>query len=109
MAGLVGVNTIVDSNGSMSVYTQTGSQIVAGSSTQTFTYSPTTNTITNGAGSDVTDGFHTGAITADLNYLDGSAAALSSNDPNVGTLAKFFNQLDSLATNVATEIGRAHV
>src|SRR3546814_7167399 len=69
MAGLVGVNTIVDSNGSMSVYTQTGSQIVAGSSTQTFTYSPTTNTITNGAGSDVTDGFHTGAITADLNYL----------------------------------------
>src|SRR3546814_16258605 len=85
------------------------SQIFAGSSTQTFTYSPTTNTITNGAGSDVTDGFHTGAITADLNYLDGSAAALSSNDPNVGTLAKFFNQLDSLATNVATEIGRAHV
>lgn len=108
MAGLVGVNTIVDSNGSMSVYTQTGTQIVAGSSTQTFTYNPTTNTITNGAGSDVTDGFHTGAITADLNYLDSSAAALSSNDPNVGTLAKFFNQLDSLATNVATVVNNAY-
>lgn len=108
MAGLVGVNVLVDSKGAMSVYTDTGVQIVAGSAAQTFTYNPTANTITNASGNDVTDGFHAGAITADLNYLDSSQSAISSSDPNVGTLAKFFNQLDSLATNVATVVNNAY-
>ena len=108
IAGLVGVSTIVDSKGSMSLYTDTGVQLVSGSTAQTFTYDPTSNTITNLAGSDVTNGFHTGAIRGDLNYLDTSASALSSSDANVGTLAKFFNQIDSLATNVANVVNNAY-
>jgi flagellar hook-associated protein 1 FlgK len=108
IAGLVGVNVLTDSKGAMSVYTDTGVQIVAGSTAQTFSYDPTANTITNGSGSDVTDGFHAGAITADINYLDSSQSAIGSSDANVGTLAKFFNQLDSLATNVATVVNNAY-
>jgi len=108
IAGLVGISTVVNSKGGLNVYTDTGVQIVAGTTAQTFAYDATGNTITNASGADVTSGFRTGSVRADLNCLDGSAAALSSSDANVGTLAKFFNQLDSLATNVATVVNNAY-
>jgi len=107
IAGLVGIRTMVDDTGRMSIYTDTGTQIV-GVSAQRFSYDPASGRISTAGGLDVTAGFRTGSIRAELNYLDGSAAALTSSDANRGTLAKFFNQIDSLAVNVANVVNAAY-
>lgn len=107
MAELVGVRTVTSDTGVMSVYTEAGTQL-AGSTAQKFSYNATTNTISNGTGNDVTAGFRSGALRANLNYLDTGATALASSDGNVGTLEKFFNQLDSLAQNIADVVNTAY-
>src|SRR5690606_4464728 len=43
-----------------------------------------------------------------LDYLDDSATALADPDANVGALAKYFNQLDSLAANLVTVVNAAY-
>lgn len=107
MAGLVGVRTVTSDTGVMTVYTEAGTQL-AGSTAQSFSYNATTNTISNGNGNDVTAGFRSGSLRANLDYLDTSAAAQASSDGNVGTLEKFFNQLDSLAQNIADVVNTAY-
>lgn len=107
MAGLVGVRTVTSDTGVMTVYTEAGTQL-AGSTAQSFSYNATTNTISNGNGDDVTAGFRSGSLRANLDYLDTSAAAQASSDGNVGTLEKFFNQLDSLAQNIADVVNTAY-
>lgn len=107
ISGLVGVRTVVNDRGEMAVYSDTGAQL-AGTTAQTFTYDATTNTISNGSGVDVTAGFRTGALRANLDYLDSSASALASSNDGVGTLAKFFNQIDSLARNIADVVNAAY-
>ncbi|WP_300302393.1 flagellar hook-associated protein FlgK [Ferrovibrio sp.] len=107
IAELVGVRTVVSDTGVMTVYSDTGTML-AGSSAQTFSYDSTAGTITNASGVDVTAGFRTGSLRAELDYLDDSATALASSDGNVGTLAKFFNQLDSLAQNIADVVNAAY-
>jgi flagellar hook-associated protein 1 FlgK len=107
IAGLVGVRTMTSDSGVMTVYTESGTQL-AGSQAQTFSYNATSGTITNGSGVDVTAGFRSGSVRANLDYLDSSAAAVSSADGNLGTLEKFFNQLDSLAQNIADVVNNAY-
>lgn len=107
MSGLVGIRTVVNDKGEMTVYSDTGTQL-AGVTAQTFTYDAITNTVSNGAGVDVSAGFRSGALRANLDYLDSSAAALTNSDDNVGTLAKFFNQIDSLARNIADVVNAAY-
>ncbi|WP_341895458.1 flagellar hook-associated protein FlgK [Ferrovibrio terrae] len=107
MAGLVGVRTVTSDTGVMTVYTEAGTQL-AGSTAQNFSYNATTNTISNGNGDDVTAGFRSGSLRANVDYLDTSAAAQASSDGNVGTLEKFFNQLDSLAQNIADVVNTAY-
>jgi len=107
ISGLVGVRTVVSDKGAMTVYSDTGAQL-AGTTAQTFSYDATSNTISNGAGIDLTAGFRTGSLRANLDYLDDSAAALANPDDNVGTLAKFFNQIDSLARNIADVVNAAY-
>ena len=107
ISGLVGVRTVTSETGVMTVYTDSGTQL-AGSRAQTFSYDATSNTISNGNGDNVTAGFRTGSLRANVNYLDTSAAALANSDGNVGTLEKFFNQLDSLAQNIADVVNTAY-
>lgn len=107
IAGLVGVRTVMAENGSMSLYTDAGVQLV-GVTAQSFSYDPNTGTISNGAGGDVTEGFNQGSLRAGLDYLNGSAAALASSDGNVGAMEKFFNQLDSMARNIADVVNTAY-
>ncbi|MFN4277960.1 MAG: flagellar hook-associated protein FlgK [Ferrovibrio sp.] len=107
IAALVGVRTVVSDTGIMTVYTDTGTML-AGTTPQSFSYDSATGNILNGNGVTVTDGFRTGSIRAELDYLDSSAQALANRDGNVGTLAKFFNQLDSLAQNIADVVNAAY-
>jgi len=107
MSGLVGVRTITDEKGAMTVYTDAGTQLV-GTVAQTFSYDPNTGTIRNGNGDDVTAGFRNGSLRASLDYLDSSAGALASSDGNVGAMEKFFNQIDSLASNIADVVNAAY-
>lgn len=107
MAGVVGLRTVVDDKGRMSVYTDTGTQIV-GVTAQSFSYDPTGNTIQTVSGVDVTSGFRAGSIRAELDYLDDSATALASTDANRGALAKFLNQIDSLAANIVDVVNAAY-
>jgi flagellar hook-associated protein 1 FlgK len=107
IAGLVGVRTVTSESGVMTVYTDAGTQL-AGSTAQSFSYDATTGVISNSSGADVTSGFRSGSLRASLNYLDTSAGALASSDGNVGVLEKFFNQLDSLAQNIADVVNTAY-
>lgn len=107
ISGLVSVRTVTSETGVMTVYTDAGTQL-AGNTAQTFSYDATTNTISNGNGDNVTAGFRAGSLRANIDYLDSSATALASSDGNVGTLEKFFNQLDSLAQNLADVVNTAY-
>ncbi len=107
IAGLVGVRTVVSENGMMSLYTDAGVQLV-GVSAQSFSYDSTTGAIRNSSGDNVTAGFSQGSLRASLQYLDGSAGALTSSDGNVGAMEKFFNQLDSMARNIADVVNTAY-
>jgi flagellar hook-associated protein 1 FlgK len=107
IAGLVGVRTITAENGAMSIYTDAGVQLV-GATAQSFSYDSTTGTIRNTNGDNVTAGFSEGSLRASLDYLDGSAGALTSSDGNVGAMEKFFNQLDSMARNIADVVNAAY-
>lgn len=107
IAGLVGVRTVTAENGAMSVYTDAGTQLV-GVTAQSFSYDSGTGVITNTNGDDVTSGFSEGSLRASLNYLDGSTSALTASDGNVGAMEKFFNQLDSMARNIADVVNAAY-
>jgi flagellar hook-associated protein 1 FlgK len=107
IAGLVGVRSIVAENGMMSLYTDAGVQLV-GVTAQTFSYDSTAGAIRNTNGDNVTAGFSQGSLRASLDYLDGSAGALTSSDGNVGAMEKFFNQLDSMARNIADVVNTAY-
>lgn len=107
IAGLVGVRTVMAENGAMSLYTDAGVQLV-GVAAQSFSFDPTTGTIRNGRGDDLTAGFSQGSLRASLDYLDGSARALNSSDGNLGAMEKFFNQLDSMARNIADVVNAAY-
>jgi flagellar hook-associated protein 1 FlgK len=107
IASLIGVRTMTSDTGVMTVYSDSGI-LLAGSQAQSFSYDATSDTISNSSGADVTSGFRTGEIRANLDYLDSSAGAVSSTDGNVGTLEKFFNQLDSLARNIADVVNTAY-
>ena len=61
-----------------------------------------------GSSTDVTGGFLNGSVRASLDYLDVTATAMASSDPNVGALAKFFNQLDTFAANLVDVVNNAY-
>jgi flagellar hook-associated protein 1 FlgK len=107
IAGLVGVRTVTDGKGGMTVYTDSGTQLV-GTTPQTFSYDASSGRISNANGDDVTAGFSNGSLRAGLDYLDNSLAALANSDGNVGALEKFFNQIDSLASNIADVVNAAY-
>ncbi len=107
IAGLVGVRTVVAENGMMSLYTDAGVQLV-GVTAQSFSYDSTTGSISNSRGDNVTAGFSQGSLRASLQYLDGSVGALTSSDGNIGAMEKFFNQLDSMARNIADVVNAAY-
>jgi flagellar hook-associated protein 1 FlgK len=108
IADKVGIRTITNNRGELFVYTEGGTQLV-GSVAQQLSYNATTNTITTSGGTaSLNNGFLNGSIRASLDYLDSSATALSDANPNVGMLAKFFNQLDSFAANLVTVVNNAY-
>ncbi len=108
LADKVGIRTLTNDRGELFVYTEGGVQIV-GTTAQQFEYDPLTNEITTVGGTAVlNDGFLDGSIRASLDYMDDSATALADPDANVGMLAKYFNQLDSLAANLATVVNDAY-
>ncbi|MBP7064776.1 flagellar hook-associated protein FlgK [Ferrovibrio sp.] len=109
---MVGVRTLTNDRGEMTVYTEAGVQIT-GTIAQQFTYTPSTTgnagTITyQGATTTLNGGFLNGSIRAALDYLDPTTAAVNSPDPNVGTLAKYVNQLDSFAYNLINIVNTAY-
>jgi flagellar hook-associated protein 1 FlgK len=112
LAELVSIKTISNDRGEMSVYTEAGVQIT-GSVAQQFTYTASTT----GSAGDITyvgsatslnAGFINGSIRAVLDYLNPTSAAVNSTDPNLGTLAKYVNQLDSFAFNLVTIVNDAY-
>lgn len=112
LADKVGVRTILNDRGEVFVYTEGGVQLV-GTSAQQFVYQPTAappGIYLQGTPPtvDVSAGFKNGSTRASLDYLDTSATAMSSSDPNRGTLAKFFNQLDSFSANLVTMVNAAY-
>lgn len=111
----VGIRTIENDRGEMFVYTEGGVQLV-GTTAQQFDYVATATPPTypqagiylQGSSTDVTGGFLNGSTRASLDYLDVTATALSSSDPNIGALPKFFNQLDTFAANLADVVNTAY-
>lgn len=111
----VGVRTIKNDRGEIFVYTEGGVQLV-GTVAQQFEYVAVANPPTypqagiylESSGADVTAGFLNGTTRASIDYLDASTTALSSADPNVGALSKFFNQLDTFASNLADVVNTAY-
>lgn len=111
----VGVRTLTNDRGEVFVYTTGGVQLV-GTTAQQFEYVETANPPTypqagiylQGSGTDVTGGFLNGSTRASLDYLDVTATGLASSDPNVGALAKFFNQLDTFAANLHDVVNAAY-
>ncbi len=112
IAAQTDIKVLVDDRGAMSVYSANGVQIVAGTQAQTFRYDADSNTILNAGpgngGSDVTAGLAGGALQGQLDFLDTSAAALASSDPNRAGLAKMMNQLDALAQNIMDVVNAAY-
>ena len=102
------IKVLIDDRGAMSVYSANGVQMVAGTQAQSFSYNADSNTISTASGNDVTAGLAGGALQGQLDFLDTSAAALASSDPNRGGLAKFMNQLDALAQNVMDVVNAAY-
>ncbi len=112
LAELVSIRTLTNDRGEMTVYTEAGVQIT-GTIAQQFTYTPSTTgnpgSITyQGASVELNGGFLNGSIRAALDYLDPSTAAVNSADPNVGTLAKYVNQLDAIAYNLVNIVNNAY-
>lgn len=111
----VGVRTLQNDRGEVFVYTTGGVQLV-GTTAQKFEYVEIANPPTHpqagiylqGSSTDVTGGFLNGSTRASLNYLDVTPTALASSDPNVGALAKFFNQLDTFAANLVDVVNNAY-
>jgi flagellar hook-associated protein 1 FlgK len=113
LADKVGLRTIQNDRGEVFVYTEGGVQLV-GTTPQQFEYQATAVApATPGiyllnSTLDVTGGFLDGSIRASIDYLDTTAVGLASTDPNVATLQKFFNQLDSFARNLADVVNEAY-
>ncbi|PJI42405.1 flagellar hook-associated protein FlgK [Ferrovibrio sp.] len=111
----VGIRTLENDRGETFVYTEGGVQLV-GTTAQKFEYVETANPpaypqagiYLQGSSTDVTGGFLNGSTRASLDYLDVTASALASTDPNVGSLSKFFNQLDTFAANLADVVNTAY-
>ena len=108
VSGLVGVNVVSHSDGSVALYTKTGAVLVDKAAGQ---FQWNTNTggqgfismAGAGAGATATApgmnaSFSGGSLGATLNFLD---PGTTSSDPNVGTLAKAQAQLDAFATQLA--------
>ncbi|WP_430395513.1 flagellar hook-associated protein FlgK [Ferrovibrio sp.] len=112
IAELVSIRTLTNDRGEMTVYTEAGVQIT-GTIAQQFTYTPSStgsagNITYQGATTSLNGGFLNGSIRAALDYLDPSTTAVSSSDPNLGTLAKYVNQLDAIAYNLVTIVNNAY-
>ncbi|WP_298725679.1 flagellar hook-associated protein FlgK [uncultured Ferrovibrio sp.] len=122
IAERVGIRTLTNDRGEVFVYTNEGVQIV-GSIAQEFTYDPSTGNLTvRGGTQPLNSGFKGGSIQASLDYIEpitlitptpappATAAQVSniSSDPNVQTLAKFFNQLDAFAANLVQVVNTAY-
>lgn len=108
LAGQIDVRVRLDETGAMSVYSATGVQIV-GIAAERFSYDRSSNSIiAAGSGKAVNAGLGGGALQAQLDFLDTSAAALASSDPNRGGLAKAMNQLDALAGNLMDVVNAAY-
>ncbi|MBX3453042.1 flagellar hook-associated protein FlgK [Ferrovibrio sp.] len=112
IADLVDVRVLTNDRGELSVYTTGGIQI-SGTVAQQFTYNrsstTTAGTITyQGSTNSLNSGILNGSLRAALDYLDPTDAALNSTDPNVGTLAKYANQLDAFAYNLVTLVNNAY-
>lgn len=112
LSELVSIRTLTNDRGEMTVYTEAGVQIT-GTIAQQFSYTPSTTgnagTITyQGSTTVLNGGFLNGSIRAALDYLDPTTTAVNSPDPNVGTLAKYVNQLDSFAYNLINIVNTAY-
>jgi len=113
LADKVGVRTILNDRGEVFVYTDGGVQIV-GTAAQQFQYNTTAvppatpGIYLAGSTQDVTAGFRNGSVRASIDYLDTTTVGVASSDPNVASLQKFFNQLDSFASNLAAVVNEAY-
>lgn len=112
IAELVDVRILTNDRGEMSVYTTGGIQIT-GTVAQQFTYTrsstTTAGTLTyQGSTNSLNTGILNGSLRAVLDYIDPTDAALNSSDPNVGTLAKYANQLDAFAYNLVNQVNTAY-
>ncbi|MFN4164871.1 MAG: flagellar hook-associated protein FlgK [Ferrovibrio sp.] len=110
LADKIGIRTVVNDRGELFVYSDGGVQIV-GTVAQQFEYQAAgvpPGIFLQGGTDNLNLGFLSGSIRASLDYLDSTATGLASTDPNVGTLAKYFNQLDSFAANLHDVINNAY-
>ena len=104
ISGLVGINVVSHSDGSVALYTKTGSVLVDkeaakfqwNNNTAGQSYVSLAGTTATAPGMNAS--FTGGSLGATLNVLD---PGTSSSDPNVGTLAKARAQLDAFATQLA--------
>lgn len=95
IAEITDIRVINNSDGSVSVYSTTGYDLVA-SSASTFSYNQATQELTKtGVTGEVSIG--TGKLQALINFVDKSPEAVDSTDPNTGVLEKYRNQLDEFA------------
>ena len=104
ISGLVGVTSVTHSDGSIALYTKTGSVLVDKEANQ-FQWNTNNGAQayislagTNAAAPGMNASFTGGSLGATLNFLDPST---NSSDPNVGMLAKAQAQLDGFASHLA--------
>lgn len=112
IAELAGIRTVINDRGELFVYTEAGIQLV-GTVAQELDYTPATSTANGtityaGSTNDLNLGFVNGQIRAVLDYLDPATSALTNTNPNVGTLAKYVNQINSFALNLTEIVNRAY-
>lgn len=107
VANLVGIKVLNRSNGQIAIYTQTGYQLVDGSTVRTFEYNGADVYDTQNPALSLNDTLTEGKLGAIVKFRDTSAAAASSADPAVGVIQKLRDQLDAISQSFLTTVTTA--
>jgi len=110
ISSIVGVTRIIHSDGTVALYTETGTALLDHGAQQ-FQWNNAAGAqpwislappaAAGGSAPGLNAGFSSGKLGAALNFIDGTYTAVASTDPNVGVLAKAKAQFDIVASQLA--------
>lgn len=107
LSDLVGIKVLARPNNQIAIYTQTGYQLVDGSTLRNFSYNGTDVYDDQNPTLSLNDTLTKGRLEAIVDIRDTSAAAVSSTDPGVGAIQKLRDQLDLISNAFLTTVTSA--